>query len=145
MCRGSSWAKGEYGYEHNWSEDREGRGVLDQEALAGSPDLQAWLRDRRDALASPLEECSSDNLAKLERTTNTLFQSEPAGRGGGFDPSRLAILLNEETDLSTFAHEAGHFNLTVLSALAKDDNAPEVANSFPASTESALSQSMLGL
>jgi hypothetical protein len=43
---------------------------------------------------------------------------------GGFDPSRMAILLDKKADFSTFAHEMGHYYLSVLSELAKDPNAP---------------------
>lgn len=54
----------------------------------------------------------------------TFGQAEAAGTRGGFDPSRMAILLDRKADFSTFAHEMGHYYLTVLSQLAKDPDSP---------------------
>ena len=51
------------------------------------------------------------------KNDGTLHQ---AATRGGFDPSRLAILLNDKADFSTFAHETAHYYLTVLSDLARD-------------------------
>jgi hypothetical protein len=83
-----SWAQGEYGNVHNWETDREGEALFATGASSGSPDLHAWLRDRRDAFDSLLEKYSGENLRKLGQTADGLFHQE--------DPSRLAILLNEQ-------------------------------------------------
>jgi hypothetical protein len=62
----------------------------------------------------------------IERATGVgVDQASPAGSArGGFDPSRLAILMNDKADFSTFAHETGHYYLSVIGDLAKDKNAP---------------------
>ena len=48
------WAEGDYGYEHDWSKDPAGEGVL-QGSLAGRSDLHPWLRDRRKAFEELLQ------------------------------------------------------------------------------------------
>jgi hypothetical protein len=44
---------------------------------------------------------------------------------GGFDPKRLTTILSDESDLSTFLHETGHFFLTVYSDMAGRPNATQ--------------------
>jgi hypothetical protein len=46
---GAIYVDGEYGQEHDWAADPQGGTLLSAPALSGRPDLQAWLRDRRDA------------------------------------------------------------------------------------------------
>jgi hypothetical protein len=52
--------------ESDWSKDLQGDSFLDQAAAGGSPDFQAWIRDRRDAFDSLLKKYSGDNLARHE-------------------------------------------------------------------------------
>lgn len=47
------------------------------------------------------------------------------GPRGTFSPSQLLITLNENTDLSTFIHELGHFFLEVQADIASQPGAPE--------------------
>jgi hypothetical protein len=44
---------------------------------------------------------------------------------GGFDPSRLTTILNEQADVSTFLHETAHFFLTVYADMATMPEATE--------------------
>lgn len=52
-----------------------------------------------------------------------LRQSEPENTRGGFDPVTRNIMLGDKANFTTFAHEAGHYYLSVLSELASQDNA----------------------
>ena len=49
------FAESEYGDVHNWGTERSGDSIL-QSHFAGSPDLQAWLRDRREAFETLLKQ-----------------------------------------------------------------------------------------
>lgn len=70
------WSEGEYGNVHDWQNDPEGRALLeDPGRLAGRPDLQDWIRDRRKAFDALLEEYSGDRLALREGESRTLYQS----------------------------------------------------------------------
>lgn len=46
-------------------------------------------------------------------------------RRGAFSPERLAVLLTEKADASTFLHEAAHYFLTVYADLAAREDAPQ--------------------
>jgi hypothetical protein len=87
------WTQGEYGNAHDWSihGDPHGEDILNSRGLAGQPDLQAWLRDRRGAFDALYAEPSPAG------DSSGIFQQSAAGApraGFGFDPKRrLAILL----------------------------------------------------
>lgn len=78
------WTEGEYGYVHDWGEDNKGDRILDTGGLGGRPDLQAWLRGRRDAYDQLLEKYSGESLAKLEAIAQALqAKPEEAESGAG--------------------------------------------------------------
>ena len=49
----------------------------------------------------------------------------PSTVRGGFDPSRLAILMGKKADFSTFAHESAHYYLHVLADMAAQPEASD--------------------
>ncbi|NRA59277.1 MAG: hypothetical protein HRU13_14295, partial [Phycisphaerales bacterium] len=55
----------------------------------------------------------------------TLQSAGQEGPRGGFSPSRLAIILTEGADRSTFLHEAGHYFFHVYGDLAAQPDAPQ--------------------
>jgi len=61
------YAKGEYGYVHNWEEDNTGSAILDSDILRGRPDIQERVRVWRDLFEQLLEEYSGDSLRDKER------------------------------------------------------------------------------
>lgn len=60
------------------------------------------------------------NNGKFGSTSNILKQESR----GTFNPTTLTLTLTENADLSTFAHEAGHFFLTMYADLAAMPDAP---------------------
>jgi hypothetical protein len=65
----SIWTEGDKGYVHNWQEDPTGSPILEG-SLAGSPDLQAWVRDRRTDFERLLELYSGEQLEEREAETS---------------------------------------------------------------------------
>lgn len=92
------WTEGEYGYVHDWKEAPTGEEILER-SFAGSPDLQAWIRDRRAEYEQVLAEFSGEQLAAREkevavlsgRRPAALFQNDTVADGDQyFDPEALA-------------------------------------------------------
>lgn len=78
------------------------------------------------AFADQLRSETSRELEQRIREAEGGILEQAATAGGpraGFDPQRLAILLGPNSDFSSFAHEAGHYYLTVLGELAKRSTA----------------------
>ena len=59
------WSQGEYGNVHNWSDDKKAVGIIDTGSISGRPDLQAWIRDRRNAFDALIEKYSGERLAYI--------------------------------------------------------------------------------
>ena len=86
------WTEGEYGQTHDWKGDPAGSAALDRSA-AGSPDLQAWLLDRREAFDQLLARYSGDQLADRQRELDLLSNSRVASR----DTPTVADLIGDQT------------------------------------------------
>ena len=74
---GQYFTEGEGGYYHDWQQDPVGNAVIDQDALARRPDLQAWIRDRREAFEQILEKYQGEEIPRREveaRETNYYAQ-----------------------------------------------------------------------
>jgi len=75
------WSEGEYGHDQDWSADPAGQAVLDEDSLSGRPDLQAWIRDRRQAFEKVLDRYTEDGLPQRAAETQEiryLAQGGPA-------------------------------------------------------------------
>jgi hypothetical protein len=142
------WSEGEYGRVQDWKADPEGSGIIDSESLAGRPDLQAWVRDRREAFDSLLASYSGEQLAERERQAEAqrLAATVPVEAAAGAAPGQTTleqpadgaargritfgpaadgrrpfqIRLLEKADRSTFLHETGHMFLEVFADLAEN-------------------------
>lgn len=78
------WSEGEYGHYQDWKADPEGSEILVQGSIAGRPDLQAWVRDRRARFDALLEDYAAENLkdrAIDQRQIEYLAQSAFHGTG----------------------------------------------------------------
>lgn len=89
------WTEGEYGYEHNWQADPAGTAIADRSS-GGSPDLQAWLLDRRAAFESLLGEYTGDKLADRQRELDLLANAIVTGRG---NPSVADLVAGQAAQL----------------------------------------------
>lgn len=79
-------AEAKYGPVHDWGADSDGQRFLDEASAGGSPALQSWLRDRRQAFDELLEVWSGDALRQREAElaqSGILFQSDDSDPGGG--------------------------------------------------------------
>jgi len=135
-------SEGQYGPVHDWGADPDGQVVLDTIDTSGRPDLQSWVRDRREAFEAIVERYSGKELAarqeelRIHQPASELEQrvfNQETGKGdaprGSFTPSDLMpdengapinlIQIFEKGDPTTFLHESGHFWLEQL----KDDAA----------------------
>lgn len=110
-------AAAEYGAVHDWDADPTGESLLDPDGPLGSPDIHAWLSDRREAFEAILERY--DKQAELEQsvadftefarefeaasrpeTTRTLEQAEEVDGAqfpGEFDLERAAKTMSPFT------------------------------------------------
>lgn len=78
------WSEGEYGHEQNWESDPAGQAILDERSLARRPDLQAWVRDRRQAFEKVLDRYTEDSIPQRQAETQEityLAQGGPAPAG----------------------------------------------------------------
>lgn len=77
--------------------------------------------------AVEMQSTSQKRLAASIRRERQLEQAakEPTGRRGGYDPMRLVMMLNRESDFSTVLHEMGHHFFSIMSNVAAQENASQ--------------------
>lgn len=76
------FAQSEYGEVHDWGAERSGDSIL-QSHFAGSPDLQAWLRDRRAAFEALLKQYDEAGIGSTLDALATAGEAIGAKRRAG--------------------------------------------------------------
>lgn len=93
----------------DYGEDFDGMNVIDMSAVKATEAQEQMSFDVTPELVSGL----SGGIP--------LFQEQPrSGNRGAFDPRKLQMILNSQSDVSTFLHEMAHYHLTIMSTIAAD-------------------------
>ena len=93
----------------DYGEDFDGMNVIDRSAVKATETQEQMSFDVTPELVSGL----SGGIP--------LFQEQPrSGNRGAFDPRKLQMILNSQSDVSTFLHEMAHYHLTIMSTIAAD-------------------------
>jgi len=101
--------------------------VAEAPVFSSGADAEAWVKQNAQPTTHMAVDLTPELVAKIASQGGfPLFQAAlPESARGGFDPRRMALLLGEKADLSTFLHESAHWYLTVLSQLAADPTATD--------------------
>lgn len=90
-----------------------------------SPEVLAALAERGvKRVATYDRNVEGDRAAKIQEFNDLFFQGQPQGPRGTFNPRTLELVLNPNSDLTTFFHELGHFFLEVQADIASQPDAP---------------------